>query len=252
MAVRRWYVDASGSPVDWATQVVNGVPLGPILEVIELDPALPPVRTLWAAEGMSLSSELVGAAQTVASVDPVPPERPPIPPFGSVAGGAGISAYSATKAYGANELVLYAERLFRALTSTTGNAPRTDGSADAFWTEVSPTAPALRRTWQFTRSGTLAVATGVHRLTNRTGATIVLGSVHSAVGTAPAGAAVNVALIKNGAAVTGAAPSIAAGANAGEALGAFSWEAGAYLTVNITQIGSTTPGADLVVTLTEA
>lgn len=271
---RRWYIDSSGAVVSWAAAVAGGTASRTILEVIETDPALPPVIQLWAPLGFPVSSEQVAIAQALASADPIPPQRPPERPVGS-AGGGGIVAYAAAKAYGANEIVLYADRLFRAKVATTGNVPRTDGTADAFWMEVSPAAPVdlsgkqdaataatdaelaaaiagKKRSWSFSKSGALAVANGTHRLYNRTGHTIILGEVHASVHTAPAGAAVNTALAKNGTAITGAAPSIAAAANEGAVTGLFTWESGSYLSLNITQVGSTTAGEHLVVTFTEA
>lgn len=107
-----------------------------------------------------------------------------------------------------------------------------------------------KRTWQFSRGGPLAVSTGVHRVYNRTGQTITLGDVHASLGTAPAGAAASFDLAKNGTAL--ATVSVAAAANAGATAGPFSWENGSYLTVNVTAVGSTTAGSDLVLNVTEA
>lgn len=134
---------------------------------------------------------------------------------------------------------------------STGLAGKQDASTAATDAELAAAVAAKKRTWDFREPGVLAVKTGVLRLYNRTGATISLAEMFAVVGTAPAGAAITLALAKDGTAVAGAGVSIAAAANTGSVLGPFTWENGTYLTLNITAVGSTTAGADLVVTLTE-
>ncbi len=102
----------------------------------------------------------------------------------------------------------------------------------------------------WSRSGNAAVVGGAVRWYNpRAGATNLF-SARASVNTAPTGASLVVDLVKNGA-TTIATLTIAAGAYTS---GLQTLEAaladGDYLTVNITQVGSTTPGADLTVQVT--
>lgn len=103
-------------------------------------------------------------------------------------------------------------------------------------------------------SGTLSVGAGVLRYTNRSGTALTLREVHLAVNTAPSGAAVVVDVHLNGVTVfttQANRPQIIAGAYAGSSvlLDVTDWAAGAYLTVDVDQVGSGTPGANLVVTV---
>lgn len=100
----------------------------------------------------------------------------------------------------------------------------------------------------FFYGSTLAVTTGVGRapITTNTAGTIT--EVRATVNTAPTGAAINLSVKKNGSSF--ATPSIAAGANAGSSTSlSTAVAAGDYITVDITQIGSTIAGSDLVVTV---
>ena len=93
--------------------------------------------------------------------------------------------------------------------------------------------------------GTLAVNTGDKRLYMARAGT--LGTFDMYVKTAPVGAALTVQINKNGSSIgTG---TIADGANSGigQALSSTSFSAGDYLTVDITQIGSSTAGEDLYI-----
>jgi hypothetical protein len=104
----------------------------------------------------------------------------------------------------------------------------------------------------FSNTGTLAVTTGTHRLYLEHPGTIT--SVRAAVGTAPVGASVIVDVKKNGTTIfttSGHRPTIAASTFTALATGIDvpTVSAGDYLTVDITQIGSTTAGADLTVTV---
>lgn len=105
----------------------------------------------------------------------------------------------------------------------------------------------------FTAGGALSVSTGTIRLP--IDSTYAVTGVRLMVGTAPAGASIIVDILKNGSTIfttPANRPSIAAGANAGgpgPAPDITALAAGDYLTVNIAQVGSTTPGSDLVVSI---
>ena len=93
--------------------------------------------------------------------------------------------------------------------------------------------------------GTLAVNTGDKRLYMARAGTF--GTFDMYVKTAPVGAALNVQINKN--AISIGTGTIADGANSGtgQALSSTSFSAGDYLTVDITQIGSSTAGEDLYI-----
>lgn len=102
-------------------------------------------------------------------------------------------------------------------------------------------------------AGDLTVAAGVFRLPVDTG-TWAITSVRATVGTAPTGSAAIVDVHKNGTTIYGTQanrPTIADGANAatGGTASVTSVAAGDHLTVDVDQIGSGTPGADLVVAI---
>jgi hypothetical protein len=107
----------------------------------------------------------------------------------------------------------------------------------------------------FTAEGGLSVAPGKIRIYNRLGRTVQISNVFAAVGMAPTGANIMIDIHKNGSSIF-ASPAdrttIAASANTGEH--AFSttvaWAADEYLTMDIDQVGSTTPGSDLSVHIT--
>lgn len=109
----------------------------------------------------------------------------------------------------------------------------------------------------YSYSGTLAVTTGKFRWYNDIGRTLTITAVRASVGTAPAGLTVIVDVNKNGTTIytsQGNRPTIAIAANTATANSpnVTSVAAGDYLTVDIDQIGSTTPGADLAVTVVMA
>jgi hypothetical protein len=90
------------------------------------------------------------------------------------------------------------------------------------------------------------------RLYNDTGTTLVISKVRVAASTAPTGSALIVDVKKNGTSIfpTAAKPQIAAGANTGTAVpDTTSWLDGEYLTVDVTQVGSTVAGSNLTVTV---
>ena len=105
-----------------------------------------------------------------------------------------------------------------------------------------------------TLGGTLSAAAGGLRYTNRAGAALTLREVHLAVNTAPVGAAVIVDVNLNGTSIFASPadrPQVAAGAYAGSSvlISTSAWAENAYLTVDVDQVGSSAPGADLVVTV---
>tara|TARA_B100002019_G_scaffold293453_1_gene321170 strand:+ start:819 stop:1184 length:366 start_codon:yes stop_codon:yes gene_type:complete len=99
----------------------------------------------------------------------------------------------------------------------------------------------------FNRSGNLAVTTGTQRYYLAYAS--FLKNVEAYVNTAPVGADANISIIKNGS-TTIKTLSISAGAtSSGDNTTSISLAEGDYLTVDITQIGSSTAGADLYVNL---
>lgn len=109
------------------------------------------------------------------------------------------------------------------------------------------------RTHVFSNTDTLSVATGTHRLYNDTAAAWTIQSVRASVGVAPAGRSVVIDISINGTTIfTNQAnrPTIAAGGNTSGKITNMditSVAVGNYLTVDIDQVGTTTPGSDLTV-----
>lgn len=105
----------------------------------------------------------------------------------------------------------------------------------------------------FTYSGTLQVGTGVNRLFNDSGLDRTITSVRASVGTAPTGAAVIVDVKVAGVtifATTADRPTINANQLVATlAVTTSTWTNAKAITVDIAQIGSTQPGADLTVTV---
>lgn len=123
------------------------------------------------------------------------------------------------------------------------------------WT-TPPTQPAPTLTFSLTsfyKSNTLSVTTGTNRLPIDGTYTIV--GTRLMVGTAPAGANIIIDVKKNGTTIyttQANRPTIVAGQNAGGpgvAPDVTALAAGDYLTVDIVQVGSTTAGADLTVSV---
>lgn len=96
--------------------------------------------------------------------------------------------------------------------------------------------------------GVLTVATVPHRIYNDTVEVIRVGKVSASVGTAPAGSSILLDVLLNGVDVVGSVE-ISAGTN--HAIGTLTidrnWDEAEYLTVDVTQVGSTSPGSDLTV-----
>jgi hypothetical protein len=101
---------------------------------------------------------------------------------------------------------------------------------------------------EFSRSGTVTVGSGTFRWYNDSGRTVSITAVRASAGTAPTGAPLAVAVKKNGAAIPGANASLAAGSNSAKnTVSGQTVADGDYLTVDVTAVGSTVPGSDLVV-----
>ncbi len=100
----------------------------------------------------------------------------------------------------------------------------------------------------FSRQGTLATLTGTQRLyVERTG---TIGVVRASVGTPSVGSPVVVDVNKNGTSILSAPISVAAGQyTATGTISNSSCVAGDYYTVDIDSVGSTSPGANLTVTI---
>jgi hypothetical protein len=109
--------------------------------------------------------------------------------------------------------------------------------------------------YTFSRSGALAVKVGGHRLYNDTGTVLAVTSVRAAVGAAPfGGGAVTVDVNLDGTSIfttPADRPSVPVGANTSAPTTlAATWPPGAYLSVDIDQVGVDPPGSDLTVTVT--
>ena len=112
---------------------------------------------------------------------------------------------------------------------------------------AQPTVPVQEFIKAYRYDDTLAVSTGEKRLYLQKAYT--LKSIHAYVDTAPTGASVNLDILKNGTSLQ--TVSIAAGATKGTQTSlSHSIAADDYLTVDITQIGSTTAGSDLYLVFT--
>ena len=128
---------------------------------------------------------------------------------------------------------------------------RWDGST---WDEFGVPGAGVPDSIVFAQTGTVAIVTGATRWYNDTGAALTLLSVRASVGTAPTGADLIVDLNLNGTTVWSTQANratIAAGANTGESatFNTSSVPDGSYLTADVDQVGSGTPGSDLTVTV---
>jgi hypothetical protein len=106
----------------------------------------------------------------------------------------------------------------------------------------------------FSKTGTLITGVGTIRWYNRWGRSLELASVDASVGTAPTGSAIIVDVNKNASTIWSTQANrvqIAISANVGtqSTFNTTTLANGEYLTVDIDQIGSTTAGADLLVTV---
>lgn len=115
----------------------------------------------------------------------------------------------------------------------------------------------LQKEYRFWIAGTIATATGVIRFFNLSGATLAFQKVHLSVNTAPVGADLIVDVNRG---TAGSKATIFASANrpkilAGEYEGysttfqTLNIADGSYLTFDVDQVGSSTPGSDLAITV---
>ena len=119
---------------------------------------------------------------------------------------------------------------------------KTDGSGNLSWVAQSGGSSAFIKAYRY--DDTLAVNTGSKRLYLHDSFT--LDSIDAFVDTAPAGSAATIALIKNGAGSAFKTITIANGATSSvNNSDTTTFSEGDYITVNITQVGSSTAGANL-------
>lgn len=136
---------------------------------------------------------------------------------------------------------------------TSGDILRYNGTA---WANMTLSAAGIAETSHahtgqsvIAKAGTLATETGTMRIYNQTGRTLSISKLHASAGTAPSGADIVLQVRYDGSGDVGSPVTVASGANTGsQTLGsAYSWADGHYLTLNITQVGSSTAGSDLAV-----
>lgn len=114
---------------------------------------------------------------------------------------------------------------------------------------------ATARTLSYSESGVLTTIVGTMRLYNDTAATWTIQGVRASAGTAPTGASILVDVNVNGTTIfttQGNRPTIAISGNtSGKVtnMNVTSVAVGAYLTIDIDQVGSTVAGSDLVIQL---
>lgn len=135
--------------------------------------------------------------------------------------------------------------------STTLTGLRTD--VDSVTTNFNAYKPVVQ--WVFSMNGPIGVRVGGLRLRNP-GRAITISKVYIDLGTAPVGAAAIVDVNKNGTTIyttQANRPTVADGANTGNSTpDVTSFGIGDYITVDIDQIGSTTSGSDLTVSIVGA
>jgi len=131
------------------------------------------------------------------------------------------------------------------LRNTIAVATITENSIDSAAAIPLITANQDRDNKSYNYDGTLAVNTGDKRLYMARAGTF--GTFDMYVKTAPAGAALNVQINKNGSSIGTGTIADGATSGTGQALSPTSFSAGDYLTVDITQIGSSTAGEDLYI-----
>jgi hypothetical protein len=112
--------------------------------------------------------------------------------------------------------------------------------------------PSIIREMIITFSGNLSISDNPMRIYNKLGAAQTISQIFLSVGTAPTNANIIVDIHKDGTTIfTNQAhrPEIADGTNTGYSttIDVSAWADGSYLTAHVDQIGSGTPGSDLVV-----
>lgn len=106
----------------------------------------------------------------------------------------------------------------------------------------------------FSYDGIVSVRTGVERIYNDSPRTLTIGTVRASVGVAPDGQALIVDVNVNGTSIyttQANRPTIAAGqlTGTGGTPDVATWAPGDYITVDVDQVGTTTPGSQLTVTI---
>jgi hypothetical protein len=124
-----------------------------------------------------------------------------------------------------------------------------------FWRNSSGTEKQItpQIAFAFSYTGTLAVTTGVHRLYNDSGGTLTIQGVRISVGTAPTGSTILCDFNIDGTTIfstQGNRPSVAISASPPTSGKVTNFNTttisnGSYFTVDIDQVGSTVPGANL-------
>ena len=115
--------------------------------------------------------------------------------------------------------------------------------------------PATIQMHTFSSTGSIAVETGTHRLYNNRSSAWTINGVRASVGTAPTGASLIVDIKVNGTTIfttQANRPTISAGSMTSgyvTNMNITSVAAGAYVTVDVAQVGSIIPGSDLTVQL---
>ena len=112
----------------------------------------------------------------------------------------------------------------------------------------SPSASTIGQ-FTFSRPGAVAVVTGVGRMYNPRNVNLTFVSARASVNTAPTGASIELSIIKNGVTTIGSLSITASSYTSGRQAFTETIADGDYLTINITQAGTTITGSDLVVQL---
>lgn len=105
----------------------------------------------------------------------------------------------------------------------------------------------------YTVKGNITTGVGSLRVYNDSGSTATISSVRASVGVAPVGRSIIVDAKVNDVSIfpTSPKPTITAGTNTGLAVpDTPNWPSGGYITIDVLQVGLSTPGADLVVSVT--
>jgi hypothetical protein len=140
-------------------------------------------------------------------------------------------------------------------TQVSGDAAATGSAAFAARRDHKHAIPNLITQAVFAKSSTVAVATGALRWYNDTGRTLAFVATRATVGTQPTGASLIVDVNVDGTTIfttQASRPTIAASTNTdqGETSDVTTIANGSYLTVDVDQVGSNTPGSDLTVQIT--
>lgn len=110
--------------------------------------------------------------------------------------------------------------------------------------------PVVLQPFCWSVSGNVSAAQGPHSIRNMSGVDLDFRAICAQVGTAPTGADITISVKLNGTRITAADLVIPAGQTSsalGTAFTTATWPAGGLVTIQITGVGSGTPGADLVV-----